>query len=43
MGLSNGSCVKIYASGDILKTCVMGLGAAFALAFVDGGNSRASG
>ena len=43
MGLSNGSCVKTYASGDILKTNEVGLVTAFALAFVDSGEYRASG
>ena len=43
MGLSKGSCVKVYASKDILQACVMGTVTAFALAFVDGGDDRASG
>ena len=35
--------MKVYASKDILQACVMGTVTAFALAFVDGGDDRASG
>ena len=43
MGLSKGSCVKTYASEDVSKARMMSPVSAFALAFVDGGDDRASG
>jgi hypothetical protein len=43
MGLSKGSCVEICGLKGISEACVMGTVTAFALAYADGGDGRASG